>query len=52
MLNPDKLNIGGVEVWCVLLHERERKANGTIRGLGVPFATFVAIFKAVRGQLE
>ena len=52
MFNPDKLSIGGVEVWCVLLHERERKANGTIRGLGVPFATFVAIFKAVRGQLE
>ena len=52
MFNPDRLNIGGVKVWCVLLHERERKANGTIRGLAVPFATFVAIFKAVRGQLE
>ena len=52
MFNPDKLNIGGAEVWCMLLHERERKANGTIRGLAVPFATFVVIFKAVRGQLE
>ena len=52
MFSPDKLNIGGSEVWCMLLQERERKANGTIRGLAVPFATFVAIFKAVRGQLE
>ena len=50
--NPDKLKIGGYEFWCMLLQERERKANGTIRGLGVPFATFVAIFRAVRGQLE
>ena len=50
--NPDKLNIGGAEVWCTLLHERERKVDGTIRGLAVPFATFVAVFKAVRGQLE
>ena len=52
MFNPDKLRTAGVEVWCVLLHERERRADGTIRGLGVPFTTFVAIFKAVRGQLE
>ena len=52
MFNPDELNIGGAEVWCMLLQERERKADGTIRGLAVPFATFVAIFKAVRGQLE
>ena len=50
--SPDKLNIGGSEVWCMLLQERERKANGTIRGLAVPFATFVAIFKAVCGQLD
>ena len=52
MFNPDELNIGGAEVWCMLLQERQRKANGTIRGLAVPFATFVAIFKAVRGQLK
>ena len=52
MFNPDELNIGGAKVWCMLVYERERKADGTIRGLAVPFATFVELFKAVRGQLE
>ena len=52
MFNPDELNIGGARVWCMLLQERQRKANGTIRGLAVPFATFVRLFQAVRAQLE
>ena len=52
MFNPDELNIGGAKVWCMFVHERERKADGTIRSLAVPFATFVGIFKAVREQLE
>ena len=28
------------------------QTDGTIHGLAVPFATFVAIFQAVHGQLE
>ena len=50
--NPDKLTIGGDKVWCMFLHETERKADGTIRGLAIPFTAFVTMFQTVREQLE
>ena len=52
MFNLDELNIVGAGFSCMLLHERERKANGTIRSRAVPFGTFEVILEAMYGQLE
>ena len=49
--NLDVLTIGDASVWCVLLLERKKKADGTICGLAVSFATLVSIFQVVWKQL-
>ena len=48
---PARLEIEGRGTYCMLLQEIEPKANGTIRGLGIPFDTFIQLFTVVGNQI-
>ena len=49
--NPSLVEIEGLETYCMLLNEIEPKEDGTIRGLAIPFATFIRLFADVRQQV-
>ena len=49
--DPRLVEVEGLDTYCMLLHEIERKENGTIRGLAIPFETLIRLFKDFRQQI-
>ena len=49
--NPSLYEIAGCATYCMPLHEIERKENGTIRGLDIPFNALIDLFKDVHNQV-
>ena len=49
--NPRRVEIEGIETYCMLLQEIDPKENGTIRGLAIPFDTLISLFTAIRKQI-
>ena len=48
---PSQRKLGDKEPYYVHLDEIERRENGTIRGLVVPFSAFIEIFRGFQRQL-
>ena len=48
---PQKMTIEGCELYCMLFDEIEKKENGTIRGLAVPFGSLIDLLSDVQSQL-
>ena len=49
--NPSLYEIAGCATYCMPLHEIERKENGAIRGLDIPFNALIDLFRDVHNQV-
>ena len=49
--NPGLVEVEGQDTYCMSFTEVERKENGTIRRLAIPFETLIRLFTDVRQQI-
>ena len=49
--NPRLVEVEGQDTYCMSFTEIERKENGTIRRLAIPFETLIRLFTDVRQQI-